>query len=77
VADRLSAEITEFIDAEVELISSSGGIFEVRQDGELVFSKQEAGRLPKRREVPACFSADPPGPDTSSWQPAAHFREEA
>jgi selenoprotein W-related protein len=35
----------------VELISSSGGTFDISLDGELVFSKKAAGRFPKPGEV--------------------------
>jgi len=41
----------EFPDAEVELISSGGGVFEVCKDGELIFSKKETGRFPEHEEV--------------------------
>jgi len=33
------------------LIRGGGGIFDVHQDGELVFSKHEAGRFPEDDEV--------------------------
>lgn len=36
---------------EVELIPSSGGVFEVRAGGELVFSKRQLGRFPEEGEV--------------------------
>jgi selT/selW/selH-like putative selenoprotein len=35
----------------VELQSSSGGRFDIILDGELLFSKKEAGRFPKPGEV--------------------------
>lgn len=34
-----------------ELIEGAGGVFEVRVDGELVFSKREAGRFPEHAEI--------------------------
>jgi selT/selW/selH-like putative selenoprotein len=34
-----------------KLIESSGGAFEVRKDGVLLFSKLRAGRFPKEEEV--------------------------
>jgi selenoprotein W-related protein len=34
-----------------ELIESSGGAFEVRKDGVLLFSKLKAGRFPNHQEV--------------------------
>lgn len=36
---------------EVELIEGSNGIFDVKVDGKLVFSKYETGRFPKPGEV--------------------------
>jgi selT/selW/selH-like putative selenoprotein len=38
--------LREAFDAEVELIESRGGVFEVVVDGELVFSKQATGHFP-------------------------------
>ena len=35
----------------LELVPGRGGIFEVRIDGELVFSRKEAGRFPEPREI--------------------------
>jgi selT/selW/selH-like putative selenoprotein len=40
-----------FEDIETELIESGGGAFEIRRDGELVFSKLQAGRFPEDEEV--------------------------
>lgn len=37
--------------AGVTLIPSSGGIFEVRVDGEVVYSKDSTGRFPEKGEV--------------------------
>ena len=35
----------------VSLVPSGGGIFEVRADGELVWSREEKGRFPEIREL--------------------------
>ena len=35
----------------MELIESSGGVFEVTVDGKLIFSKRELGRFPEDEEV--------------------------
>lgn len=35
----------------VTLLPSSGGIFEVRADGELVWSRKETGRFPEMKEL--------------------------
>lgn len=37
----------EFPSASVELRESSGGVFEVEKDGELIFSKRQTGRHPE------------------------------
>jgi selT/selW/selH-like putative selenoprotein len=39
----------------VELVSASHGKFDILLDGQLVFSKQAAGRFPKPGEVAALF----------------------
>ena len=36
---------------EIELIESSGGVFEVTKDGQLIFSKKKLGRHPDHKEV--------------------------
>ncbi len=41
----------EFPAAEVELIQSWGGVFEVRLNGDLVFSKKQTGRFPEWSEI--------------------------
>jgi len=38
-------------DAQVELLASSGGVFEVSVDGNLLFSKKALGRFPEEGEV--------------------------
>lgn len=40
-----------FPDAQVELIRSSGGVFEVSHDGELIYSKKQTGRHPTWEEI--------------------------
>ena len=42
-----------FPGAEVRLVRSKGGAFEVTIDGRKVFSKLALGRFPAYREVPA------------------------
>ena len=37
--------------AGLTLVPGRGGVFDVRIDGELVFSQKEAGRLPEPREI--------------------------
>ena len=38
-------------DADVELVKSSGGVFEVTVDEQLVFSKKTLGRFPEPGEL--------------------------
>jgi len=35
----------------LEILPSAGGVFEVRKDGDLIFSKREAGRFPEWTEI--------------------------
>jgi selT/selW/selH-like putative selenoprotein len=48
----VSAEIKEATDIDATLVAGSGGVFDVRCDGELVFSKFSAGRFPAVGELP-------------------------
>ncbi len=51
-AARLAAELKEtWPDCEVKLIPSSGGVFEVKVDGELVFSKKALRRHAEPGEI--------------------------
>jgi selT/selW/selH-like putative selenoprotein len=45
-----------FPSAEIRLVKSGGGAFEVLVDGRKVFSKLEEGRFPAYREVPGLVS---------------------
>lgn len=38
-------------DVEIELISSGGGVFEVRLEDKLIFSKKSLGRFPEHSEI--------------------------
>ena len=39
--------------AEIELVKSSGGVFEISLEGDLVYSKKATGRFPNWKEVEA------------------------
>ena len=39
--------------ADIELVKSSGGVFEITVDGALVYSKKATGRFPQWKEVEA------------------------
>ena len=47
----MSAEIKEATDVEARLVAGGGGVFDVRCDGELVFSKFKERRFPAVGEV--------------------------
>ena len=49
----MSDRFSQVDDAEIELVKSSGGVFEIILDGELVYSKKATGRFPKWNEVEA------------------------
>jgi selenoprotein W-related protein len=36
---------------QVDLVRSSGGVFEITLDGRLIYSKKETGRFPELQEV--------------------------
>ena len=50
-ASGLGEELKKKFDAEIELLASSGGVFEVVVDGKLVFSKKALNRFPEEGEV--------------------------
>jgi len=47
----LAAELKREFDVEARLIRGGGGIFDIRVDGDLVFSKFRVGRFPDPGEV--------------------------
>jgi selenoprotein W-related protein len=46
------------MDVSAELAKGGGGIFDVEMDGEIVFSKKQAGRFPEHEEVLASLRKD-------------------
>jgi len=65
--------------AEVELVKSSGGVFEITLDGELVHSKKASGRFPTPEEVESIagrpgtrHSAPHPAPDAPGGRSSAN-----
>ena len=50
-AVRLAALLKKHCDNEVELIPSTGGVFEVVVDGVLVYSKKETGEFPDEQQL--------------------------
>ncbi|MGB9594777.1 MAG: SelT/SelW/SelH family protein [Candidatus Poribacteria bacterium] len=49
LADIVSNKFGNKVD--VDLIPSSGGVFEVSLDGNLIYSKQKTGRFPNQQEI--------------------------
>ena len=47
----LAALLKKNCDNEVELIPSTGGVFEVAVDGVLVYSKKETGEFPDEQQL--------------------------
>jgi len=47
----LGAELKKEFGAEVELISSDGGVFEIVVDGKNIFSKKSLNRFPDDGEI--------------------------
>ena len=56
-ATSLAAELKEKYGVEAILVSSDGGVFEVKVDENLVFSKKQSGRFPEDHEVPDKINA--------------------
>jgi selenoprotein W-related protein len=53
----LAAAIKKSLGIDAELIPGSGGVFDVKADGQLVFSKKAAGRFPESVEVISALTA--------------------
>ncbi|MBP9144783.1 MAG: Rdx family protein [Thermoanaerobaculia bacterium] len=53
----MAADIEAQFGLQPTLIKSRGGVFEVSLDGELLFSKKEAGRFPSTAEVADLLAA--------------------
>lgn len=47
----MAAEIKRRFGVNTELIKGSGGVFDVKVNGKLIYSKHETGRFPEHREV--------------------------
>lgn len=51
----MSAEIKEATGHDAKMVGGGGGIFEIRQDGEVIWKKQKSGHFPKPGEAKALF----------------------
>lgn len=47
----MAAELESQFSQESELVKSSGGVFEVEDNGVLIFSKSKLGRFPEEDEI--------------------------
>jgi len=47
----LGEELKKEVDAEVDLLAGSGGVYDIRLDGKLIFSKGRMGRFPEPAEI--------------------------
>ena len=50
-ASSLEQHLKGKYDAEIEIISSGGGVFEVTLEDKLIFSKKSLGRFPEHSEI--------------------------
>ena len=50
-ADRVSAEIENAIGIKPEIVKSRGGVFDVKVDEKIIFSKSNVFRFPKPGEI--------------------------
>lgn len=56
-ADRVSAEIKDATGVQSELIGGSGGIFEIRLNGSVIWKKQRSGHFPEQGEAAQLFQS--------------------
>ncbi|HDM76109.1 MAG TPA: SelT/SelW/SelH family protein [Deltaproteobacteria bacterium] len=50
-AASLAEKLREEVGVETKLIKSSGGVFEVKHNGKLIFSKKKTGRFPDPAKI--------------------------
>lgn len=53
----MSAEIGPHDGAQIHLVAGGGGVFDVRVDGSLLFSKHKLGRFPEPGEIARLIAA--------------------
>ncbi len=49
----MAAELKQNLQIEANLVAGDGGIFEVRADGDVIYSKESIGRFPEPGEITA------------------------
>mgnify|MGYP001247613210 CR=1 FL=1 len=55
----LAAELKESLNLDVELIRGEKGIFDVKYDGRLIFSKHKRDRFPRLGEISFILKLEP------------------
>jgi len=58
----LAAELKKTFGVKVDLIKGTHGIFDVKIDGKIVYSKDKTGRFPNPGEVSALLKPEAPKP---------------
>ncbi|MCP3903833.1 MAG: hypothetical protein GY715_09380 [Planctomycetes bacterium] len=53
----MAAHLKQKFDVDTELIEGSGGVFDVKLDGELIYSKDETGTFPEHVEIEKLVSS--------------------
>lgn len=53
----MAENLQKQFEASTELVKSSGGVFEVEMDGELIFSKKQLNRFPDDGEIEAAVKS--------------------
>ena len=67
----MAAELESQFSEDSELIKSSGGVFEIEDNGELIFSKSKLGRFPEDDEIANIIHLTANGSTISDAQTAA------
>jgi selenoprotein W-related protein len=57
MATSLAAELKRELGIDAEVVAGRGGVFEVKSDGEVIYSKSVTGRFPNAGEVTALLKA--------------------
>jgi selenoprotein W-related protein len=55
LADQILGSLKNKVSS-LEIVPSGGGVFEVSQDGQVIFSKRESGRFPDWDEIRGALS---------------------
>ncbi len=67
----MAAELESMFSENSDLIKSSGGVFEIEDKGQLIFSKSKLGRFPEDDEIAKIIQLTANGSSLSDAQAAA------